>query len=138
MTRHACNKKGLADPRIIILTLFGAIIMSVRTFAASPERVLTATTQPLPESIDLRPIFKNWGLTVRPQGTRNTCSICTVTDAIEYALSTQQRSGIRLSAEFLNWAKNQTTGNNVDGGFFLRYVERLQPIWNLHHRQNAV
>lgn len=109
--------KGVTDLRLPMAALIGGLIM-VSILAASADMASGdgggATTQ----SVDLRPIFQNWGLTVRSQGNRNTCSVCTVTDAIEYALATKTRTGRRLSAEFLNWAKNQTTGHDVDGGFF--------------------
>ena len=42
----------------------------------------------------------------------------TVVRAIEYALGTEQRRTCRLSVEFLNWASNEVTGEQHDGGFF--------------------
>jgi len=69
-------------------------------------------------SVDLRPIFKNWGLEPRAQGGRGTCSAFVVTGALEYALADLQRRGTRLSVEFLNWAANEATGRHEDGGYF--------------------
>jgi hypothetical protein len=68
--------------------------------------------------VDLRPIFQNWGLPVRAQGARGTCSAFVVTQALEYALASQQRRGARLSVEFLNWASNRAIHEWEDGGYF--------------------
>jgi hypothetical protein len=78
----------------------------------APSRGATA------ESIDLRPVFTNWGLPPRAQGDRGTCSVFALTGAIEYALADQQRRGTPLSVEFLNWASNQAIGAAADGGYF--------------------
>jgi len=80
-------------------------------------------TENPPSAVDLRPVFAQWGLTTRCQGSRGTCSVFTVTDAIEYALASRERQGTRRSVEFLNWASNQTTGAAADGGFF-------SDLWN--------
>jgi C1A family cysteine protease len=68
--------------------------------------------------VDLRPVFKEWGLSIRAQGSRGTCSVFTITGAIEYALNKRQRRATRLSIEFLNWASDQAIGVRGDGGFF--------------------
>ena len=69
-------------------------------------------------AIDLRPTFTNWALPLRLQGNRGTCSVFTMTGALEFALSHQRQKGTTLSVEFLNWASNQATRNSHDGGFF--------------------
>jgi len=68
--------------------------------------------------VDLRPVFRHLGLAPRAQGTRGTCSVFTVTRAIEYALGKKQRRESRLSVEFLNWASNRAIWKKNDGGFF--------------------
>lgn len=72
----------------------------------------------LPGSADLRPAFKRWDLPIRSQGSRGTCSVFTMTGAIEYALASQRQTGSELSVEFLNWAANVVVTNVSDGGFF--------------------
>ncbi len=72
--------------------------------------------KPLPASVDLRPQFEKLGLSPRQQGRRGTCSVFTVTGALEYALA--KRRGVRLSVEFLNWAGHKAVNRNADGGFF--------------------
>ncbi len=63
--------------------------------------------------------FAEWSLTVKRQGARNTCSVFTMTAALEYAVSTRRGKGTRLSEEFLNWACNQVIGNKeADRGQF--------------------
>ncbi len=69
-------------------------------------------------AVDLRAIFRNWGLNVRAQGARGTCSVFAVTEALEYAVATQRRTGVQLSVEYLNWASNMATGAVEDGGYF--------------------
>jgi len=71
-----------------------------------------------PRSVDLRPSFERWGLEPRSQGSRPTCSVFTLTGALEYAAANVQQRGERLSVEFLNWAANQTGRGVRDGGFF--------------------
>ena len=68
--------------------------------------------------VDIGPIFKESGLLTRSQGTRGTCSVFTVTRAIEYALGKKQRRSSRLSVEFLNWASNRAIRERRDGSFF--------------------
>jgi hypothetical protein len=82
---------------------------------ANPKK---AAQGPAPSSVDLRPVFVQWGLEPRRQGARNTCSAFVVTGALEYALADLQRRGRRLSVEFLNWASNEAIGKADDGGFF--------------------
>lgn len=75
--------------------------------------------EPLPKSADLRPAFTNWGLPLRLQGGRGTCSVFTMTGAIEYGLARKhQQPGAPLSVEFLNWASNEATQEKEDGSFF--------------------
>jgi hypothetical protein len=69
--------------------------------------------------VDLRPAIEKFGLTVRDQGDRGTCSVFAATFLIEYhAARTQKASGIDLSEEYLNWAKNRANKTDVDGGKF--------------------
>ena len=71
-----------------------------------------------PAEPDLRPALRKLGLTPRSQGGRGTCSVVTVTAAMEYALAQQKSPASRLSVEYLNWASNQVVGHAADGGFF--------------------
>jgi len=71
-----------------------------------------------PASVDLRPRLAQWDLAPRRQGGRGTCSVFTVTGALEYALAAKEGHGTRLSVEFLNWAAHTAVGRKEDGGFF--------------------
>lgn len=84
----------------------------------SQEPPSEANTDKLVASVDLRPLFDNWGLERRQQGGRPTCSVFTVAGALEFALAKCRPPGERLSVEFLNWAANQKSGDAKDGGFF--------------------
>lgn len=68
--------------------------------------------------VDLRPMFAKWGLPLKSQGKRPTCSVFAMTAALEFAVALRQESGTILSEEFLNWASNDAVGQFEDGGFF--------------------
>jgi hypothetical protein len=85
----------------------------------SPAQVQESSQAvPLPDSIDLRASMEQWGLTRRTQGPRPTCSVFTVTTALEFGLARRDGSVPRLSVEFLNWAGDQVASEKQDGGFF--------------------
>jgi hypothetical protein len=83
-----------------------------------PSLRLPGQVAALPAESDLRPALRKLGLTPRAQGGRGTCSVVTVTAAMEYALAQQRTPAQRLSIEYLNWASNQVIGRAADGGFF--------------------
>jgi len=72
----------------------------------------------LPNSIDLNPIFEQMGLYTRPQGKRGTCSVFTVTGALEYAFAVKESKGTFFSVEFMNWASHKAANRKSDGAFF--------------------
>ena len=63
-------------------------------------------------------MFHQWGFAPRRQGSRPTCSVFTMANALEFAVAKRQGHCPRLSVEFLNWAANQAGGDTADGGFF--------------------
>jgi hypothetical protein len=69
-------------------------------------------------SVDLRPLFQQWGLDARVQGGRGTCSVFTMNAALEFTVATKRQRATRLSVEFLNWAANDTGYEATDGGCF--------------------
>lgn len=88
----------------------------------SPASVVSAT---LPASADLRPWLEERGLGPRRQGHRNTCSVLTMTGAMEAAASRLLGRPARLSPEYLNWATNQVIGNRTaDRGQFFHDLWR--------------
>lgn len=95
----------------------GALLPALLSPAARAVEVMAGGTN-LASAIDLRPAFQKWGLPLRLQGSRGTCSVFALTGAMEYALANRQQTGTVLSVEFLNWASNQATTNSADGGFF--------------------
>lgn len=70
------------------------------------------------KTIDLRPAIKRLGLGARPQKKRPTCSVFATTNALEYAVAAKLKKGVKLSQEFLNWAKNVVAEKEQDGDFF--------------------
>jgi len=92
-----------------------AVVMSLLCPAA---RCQDSDAGRLPASADLRPVLEKYGLTARQQGARDTCSVFTMTGALEFAVAKRQGQCPRLSVEFLNWAANQARGHDKDGGYF--------------------
>ncbi len=96
-----------------------SVILSVGFIFSLSPCLSAASSDPVPSSMDLRPNFKQWGLTTRLQGTRNTCSVFTIVGALEYALARQQdQTPSPLSVEYLNWASNQAAQDHSDGSYF--------------------
>jgi len=81
---------------------------------------------PKHDRVDLRPALWDYGLKPKSQGARGTCSVCTVTTGLEYALAKSVGQGRPLSAEYLNWAANQAAGHESDGQFFFNAVKGFE------------
>jgi hypothetical protein len=96
----------------------GPMFNAVAAETPSPAPANAASSNLFPPSIDLRPSLDQRGLTSRRQGARPTCSVFTMTGAIEFAVACRQGQVARLSIEFLNWAGDQVIHENQDGGFF--------------------
>jgi hypothetical protein len=91
---------------------------------------------PLPEKIDLRPVFSQWKLPPRPQGSRNTCSVFVTVGAFEYAISKRHDRGVPLSVEYSNWACNQIIHNTTeDRGQFFHHLLRGYEKHGLCHEE---
>lgn len=71
-----------------------------------------------PVRTDLRPQFAKWGLALKSQGARPTCSVFALTAALEFAAAQRHQAGFVLSEEYLNWASNEALDEYEDGGFF--------------------
>lgn len=71
-----------------------------------------------PARVDLRPQFAKWGLALKPQGARPTCSVFVITAALEFAAAQRHQDGFIFSEEYLNWASNEVLDQYEDGGFF--------------------
>ena len=113
---------ALLAQRVRHTMVWSLVVYSVLFPAWSPHAAALETNhtpaRPAVSTVDLRPIFSNWGLDARRQEGRGTCSVITLVGAMEFALAYKQRHSARLSVEFLNWASNDAIGENEDGGFF--------------------
>lgn len=68
---------------------------------------------------DLRPNIKQFGIGIRNQGSRGTCSVFAMTFLLEYMYAKNQvRMNPDFSEEYLNYASNKAIGQYADGGFF--------------------
>jgi alpha-galactosidase len=72
----------------------------------------------LAQEINLRPLFEKYGLTIRDQGGRGTCSVFAIVGLMEFEYAHRLNTKVELSVEFLNWASNRITGEAGDGSFF--------------------
>lgn len=99
-------------PRLLLTLSIGAALLgAVDSRAVELETEPGATTAAaLPSTVDLRDQFEQWGLGPRRQGRRPTCSVFTVAGALEFALAKENRQGVELSVEYLNWASNRALG----------------------------
>jgi C1A family cysteine protease len=104
----------------LAVVLLCGLAVSISGSQSPPVVSPSETTPPrrLPASVDLRPLFEKWKLDRRRQGARGTCSVFTVTGALEFAVANKQQNGVRLSVEFLNWAGHKAANRTADGGFF--------------------
>ena len=68
---------------------------------------------------DLRPKIKQFGIGIRNQGSRGTCSVFAMTFLLEYLYAKNQIfMNPDFSEEYLNYASNKAIGQYADGGFF--------------------
>ena len=100
----------------MVTALLGVLFLSVGTCVFGSEEAETATADS--QSVDLTADFEKWGLRRINQGSRPTCSVCTIVGALEYSLGKFGDSPQKLSVEFANWAKNEAGSQKGDGGFF--------------------
>jgi C1A family cysteine protease len=70
------------------------------------------------EGKNLHPLFENYGLDVKNQGSRGTCSVFAIVGVLEFEFAHTKGLITPLSVEYLNWASNMVTGQIVDGSFF--------------------
>ena len=102
----------------ILWPWFLPVLAAFSSLGAQPDSPLSSESSQLPASVDLRPLFEKYGFARSQQGARNTCSVFTLTGALEFAIAHRQGHTPRLSVEFLNWAANKARGEDQDGGFF--------------------
>ncbi len=77
--------------------------------------------------VDLRPEIRKLRLAVRDQGNRGTCSVFATTFLIEFQTArTKKVMGLKLSEEYLNWAKNRANKTDFDGGKFTDIIRGYQ------------
>lgn len=81
--------------------------------------------------VDLRPEIQSFGLAVRDQGSRGTCSVFALTFLLEYAYDSRLNSGFSaLSEEYLNYVAHLVLGTSGDGGFFDQLDNGYQ-VWGM-------
>lgn len=80
--------------------------------------LLAGTTSLQAQDVNLKPLFDQYGLTVREQGGRGTCSVFAIVGLMEFEYAHRYGQKVNLSVEFLNWASNRVTGETEDGSFF--------------------
>lgn len=63
-------------------------------------------------------MFDQYGMSIRNQEKRNTCSVFAIIGLLEFEYAHQLGQKVNLSVEYLNWASNKVTGKIEDGSFF--------------------
>jgi hypothetical protein len=114
---------------LLALTFLFAGAAPAASFAWRPAvpihlRFIESFISGLGPEVDLRPKIRQYGLHIRDQGNRGTCTVFATTFLIEYqkAGMLPVRGGPNLSEEYLNWAGNKATSENSDGGFFTKFI----------------
>jgi C1A family cysteine protease len=74
---------------------------------------------------DLRNKFNDYGINIKDQKKRNTCSIFAIVGLLEYEFARSKGQNLDLSEEFLNWSSNIVGNNNLDGSFFYDAITAL-------------
>lgn len=126
MVMHDMIRCLVCAMMLLILTSF-----SLKSAAANPQEPEqnqpTHAAATLPARVDLRSEFKKLGFEPRRQGHRGTCSVFTVTAALEFAIAKKTDKPAPLSVEYLNWAANQVIHyNNTNGQFFHNLIKGYQ------------
>ncbi len=96
------------NPALFHILVFPFVLQSIP--ASQPQE--------LPKSVDLSPVFASFRLSPRAQGSRPTCSVFVITQALEFAAAQSTGKGRRLSVDYLNRASNDVLGKPRDGGNF--------------------
>jgi hypothetical protein len=83
---------------------------------AIADIIIELANQP---DVDLRPNIKQFGIGIKNQGNRGTCSVFALTFLLDYMYAKNQiYTNTNLSEEYLNYASNLAIGQYADGGFF--------------------
>ena len=86
---------------------------------------LTVAERGVARSKDLRPLFKEYGISVKNQSHRGTCSVFALVGLIEFERANALGERVPLSVEYLNWAANRIEGVSADGSFFHYAIDGL-------------
>ncbi len=97
------------------------LLMAALLFGGQLANIKSLTAQ----ENNLKPLFDQYGLTVRDQGGRGTCSVFAVVGLMEFEYAHLLGDRVTLSVEYLNWASNQVTGETEDGSFFSDALDGL-------------
>lgn len=83
----------------------------------------------LPETVDLRPLFEDFGLATEAQGARNTCSLFAISAIAEFEYrQAGHAAGGRFSQEYLVWAADEATGARGDQAMFYEALTGLNSL----------
>ena len=74
---------------------------------------------------DLRPQFAEYGITIKDQGERPTCSVHTMIGLYEFEYAHTMGRRDPLSVEYLNWACNRVDSADYDGTMFSSAVDAV-------------
>lgn len=95
----------------------------------TPGMAIADDTQPLPDRVDLRPRFEEYGMAPEAQGARNTCSLFAITAVAEFEYhQAGNQADQRFSQEYLVWAADEATGMQGDQAMFYEALAGLNTL----------
>lgn len=110
------------------------LILAILLVAATADTSAQFTVKS--KSVDLRPQIQQFGLAVRSQVDRPTCTIFATTFLIEYMTAKEKGApGANFSEEYLNAMSDRVGGNKNDGSFFSDALEGYEQFGVVVERQ---
>jgi len=112
----------------------------VERYATAQRHAVADTLDPatfeIRRTVDLRPVYRQYGIAFKNQGRRPSCSVFALLGALEYEYARAFGHAEPLSEEFLIWATlHQNPGTPVDDGFHFREVISALQTWGVARQE---
>jgi len=113
-------RKASQDPDLVKWrNLYLKVHIPTRPFPVTFKHREANPTNVKGEKADLRPAITGYGIGVKQQGNRGTCSVFALNFLHEFTTCRRTgRKNVNFSEEYLNFIGNVAVGQFVDGGFF--------------------
>jgi len=96
-----------------------------KTYTQDSARLLRSLGSPptIEKEVDLRPKYKEYGLYIKNQGRRPSCTAYAVVSALELQYANYTGNPVRFSEEYLIWATRQVMGVNNTQESFVQHLQ---------------